>query len=180
MTRSEHPPLEASPESLYGAQAIAARVAKAAKMVETTSGDDVLVVSLLSGSMHFLVDLLRALGGDPRYELIHVEIEQQDGEEGLRALHYPIPFQVEGADIVLLRDVTTTGVIETYLEQQLLQHGAERVRTISLVDVPTRRTTDYDSAFSLFSAPAEVTRLVGYGLKREGRFGNLPFIGQIS
>lgn len=181
MTRPEHSPSDAplQPESLYGPEAILSRVAKAARMVAETTADDLLFVSLLSGSVHFLVDLLRALGRDPRYELIHVETEQQDGEEGIRTLHYPIPFEVHGADIVLLRDVTTTGVIETYLEQQLLQHGARRVRTISLVDMPTRRTTDFDSAFSLFSAPAEVARLVGYGLKLGGRFGNLPFIGQI-
>jgi hypoxanthine phosphoribosyltransferase len=166
-------------ETLYGADAIQDRIGAAGRHFLGLDADDPLVVSLLSGSVHFLIDLLRSIGSDLRYEFIHVESTEGEGD-GIKELHYPIPFQVRDADIILLRDVTATGVIENYLVDQLEQQGAQRVRTISLVNVPARRTTEFEAEYSLFTAPPEVQRLVGYGLKYRGRYGNLPYIGQLS
>lgn len=166
-------------EKLYGAEAIQDRIGTAGRHLLSLDGDDPLVVSLLSASVQFLIDLLRAVGSDLRYEFIHVESTEGEGD-GIKELHYPIPFQVRGADIFLLRDVTATGVIENYLVEQLEQQGAQRVRTISLINLPARRTTEFEAEYSLFTAPPEVQRLVGYGMKYRGRYGNLPYIGQLS
>lgn len=166
-------------EPLYGSTMIATRIATAGRHLLALDVDDPVILSLLSGSVYFLTDLLRAAGGDWRYEFIHVE-SAEHGDDGIRELEYPIPFELSGESVILLRDVTATGVIESYLVSQLRQHGAREVQTLSLVNIPARRTTEFESEYSLFTAPPEVSRLVGYGLKYQGRYGSLPYIGQLS
>jgi hypoxanthine-guanine phosphoribosyltransferase len=85
---------------------------------------------------------------------------------------------LEGAHLLLVRDITTTGVIENYLTAQLLQRGAATVRVVTLVDFREERTTDFNPDYIGFTPPRG-GQLIGYGIKDQGRFGNLPFIGQL-
>jgi hypoxanthine-guanine phosphoribosyltransferase len=79
----------------------------------------------------------------------------------------------------VLKDVVSTAVIETYLANQLLQKGARKVRFVALVDLPKERKTHCQIDYSVFTTERSA-RLVGYGMKHQGRHGNLPYIGYLS
>jgi hypoxanthine phosphoribosyltransferase len=112
-----------------------------------------------------------------RYEFIHVS-SGEDQESGVVEIEYPLPVDVAGQSVLVLKDVVTSGVTEPYLEEQLRNHGAREVRFAALIDIPDARKTDFRLEYSAFTvAPQGV--LVGYGLKHEGRYGNLPFVGRI-
>lgn len=142
------------------------------------SGLDPLFLSLVGGSVIFLADLLRAFGEPVRYELIHVATHEHEAESSLKSISYPIPVDVEGENLVVLKDVVHSGLVESYLAQHLHDMGAGEVRFVALVDIPQARTNQlalHDRAFATDRQGA----LVGYGLKQGGRFGNLPYIGAV-
>lgn len=150
--------------------------------------EDPLLIALLGGSVIFLADLVRAIEQPVRYEFIDVAYRPDraepaapaEGEETAEVLRieYPIPVDIGGQSVLVLKDVVSSGVTEPYLEQQLRDHGAKEVRFAALIDMPDERKT----AFSLHYSALTTHRrglLVGYGLKHEGRYGNLPYVGRL-
>ena len=53
-------------------------------------------------------------------------------------IEYPIPVDIAGQSVVVVKDVVASGVTEPYLGQQLRDHGARQVRFAALVDLPGR------------------------------------------
>ncbi|HXO20608.1 MAG TPA: phosphoribosyltransferase family protein [Thermoanaerobaculia bacterium] len=147
------------------------------RLAADLGGEDPLLVAILGGSVIFLADLVRAIDRPVRFELVHVEDSGDDtGGLGVRKIQYPIPIELAGQTVVVLKDVVATGVIESYLEQQLRDHGAHAVRFVALIDMPAERKTAFEVDYRAFSTERHGT-LVGYGLKHAGRYGNLPYIG---
>jgi hypoxanthine phosphoribosyltransferase len=112
-----------------------------------------------------------------RYELIHVEYGSPQRDETLQ-IHFPVAVDVAGQSLLLLKDVTSTGVTETYLASELRERGARAVRFAALIDVPSERKTEFAVDYPLFTEERQGA-FVGYGLKRDGRYGNLPYVGRI-
>jgi hypoxanthine phosphoribosyltransferase len=160
---------------LFEPRVIAARVqALGQRLQRELAREDPLVLSLLGGSVVFLADLIRAISSPLRYELMHVEYEPGQGEE--LDIHYPIPVDVKGESVLVVKDVVSSAVIENYLASQLQQAGAGRVRFAVLVDLPKERKAHFQADYSVFTTERS-GRLVGYGMKHDGRWGHLPYVG---
>ncbi len=150
--------------------------------------DDPLLLALLGGSMIFLADLVRAIEQPVRYGLIDVGYRADrpepavspEGEETAEVtrIEYPIPIEIGGQSVLVLKDVVSSGITEPYLEQQLRDHGAREVRFAALIDMPDERKTAFNLHYSALTTHRKGL-LVGYGLKHEGRFGNLPYVGRL-
>lgn len=167
---------------LFDARAIAARVqALGQRLQREVAQEDPVVVSLLGGSVIFLADLIRSISTSLRYEFIQVEYSahEESGAEEVVDIHYPIPIEVSGQSVLVLKDVVSSAIIETYLANQLLQKGARKVRFVALVDLPKERKTHCQIDYSVFTTERSA-RLVGYGMKHHGRHGNLPYIGYLA
>lgn len=163
---------------LFEPRAINARVQSLGQRLQReTAQEDPLVLSLLGGSVVFLADLMRAVSSPLRYEFVHVEYEQDKGAEAMD-IHYPLPVEVRGQSVLVVKDVVSSAVIESYLATQLQQAGAGRIRFVALVDLPKERKTHFQSDYSVFTTE-RTSRLVGYGMKHEGRWGHLPYIGYL-
>jgi hypoxanthine phosphoribosyltransferase len=169
-------------EPLFEAQAIATSVAELGRRVGAELGDeDPVVLAVLGESVIFFADLVRAMRRPVRFELIHVDYERSgegEGETPLLQLHYPIQVEIAGQTVVVVKDIVESGVIETYLDQQLRNRGARSVRFVALIDMPAERKTSFEVDYHAFQTSRQGT-LVGYGLKHGGRYGNLPFIGRL-
>jgi hypoxanthine phosphoribosyltransferase len=172
-------------ETLFEAAALRGSVAQLAGQMTADFGPpespEPLLLAILGGSLIFLADLVRAIDRPVRYELIQVGYSEGspiEDEEKVQNIHYPIPVVIAGQSVVVLKDVVASGVIEVYLGEQLREHGAREVRFAALIDLPDQRTTDFSVDYSAFTTKREGT-LVGYGLKHEGRYGNLPYIGRL-
>ena len=167
---------------LFDARAIAARVqALGQRLQREVAHEDPLVVSLLGGSVIFLADLIRSISTPLRYEFVQVEYKshgEEPGDEEVTDIHYPIPIDVQGQSVMVLKDVVSTAIIETYLANQFLQKGARKVRFVALVDLPKERKTHCQVDYSVFTTERSA-RLVGYGMKHLGRHGNLPYVGYV-
>ena len=84
---------------------------------------------------------------------------------------------IGGKNVYLLKDVVSTGVIETYLLSQLRTRGPKSLKLVALIDRPELRTVDLTADFRAFEV--EDGNFVGYGLEIDGGNGNLPYIGRI-
>ena len=170
-------------EPLFDAAMVRDSVAALGRQISAElGGEDPLLVALLGGSVIFLADLVRAIEQPVRFELIDVDVQVDPGagaeEDGMVRIHYPIPIDIAGQSVLVLKDVVSSAVTEPYLEQQLRDHGARDVRFAALIDLPEERKTAFDLRYRALTASRRGI-LVGYGLKHLGRYGNLPYVGRL-
>lgn len=179
--------LDSSPpaiETLFDAATVRDSVtALGRKISSELGGEDPLLIALLGGSVIFLADLVRSIERPVRYEFIDVGYQvdpalDEESDEVLR-IQYPIPIEIAGQSVLVLKDVVASGVTEPYLEQQLRDHGAARVRFAALIDLPDERKTAFDLQYSALTTHRHGV-LVGYGLKSRGLYGNLPYVGRLA
>ena len=169
-------------EPLFDAATVRDSVAALGRQIGgELGGEDPLLVALLGGSVIFLADLVRAIERPVRFEFIDVGYHVDPaagGEEGdgLLSIRYPIPIDIAGQSVLVLKDVVSSAVTEPYLEQQLRDHGARDVRFAALIDMLDERKTEFELDYSVFHTRRRGV-LVGYGLKQGSRYGNLPYIG---
>lgn len=166
--------------TLYDTETIQAKVSDLGRQIERDLGEsDPWVISIVGGSVLFLADLIRSLNQPVRFDFVQVQyaVSANDGE--LLEIHYPISLDVTDQTLVIIKDVVISGVIENYLTSQFRDRGAKKVVFAALIDVPDQRTTDFQPDYSLFRAERRGI-FVGYGLKHQGRYGSLPYIGQLT
>lgn len=168
-------------EPLFDAESVRAHVQELGrKIAQELEGEDPLLIALLGGSVIFLADLVRAIERPVRFEFIQVGLDPsgEASEPGVVEIRYPLPLDVAGQSVLVLKDVVTSGVTEPYLEQQLRDHGARDVRFAALIDIPDERKTDFQVGYAAFRTGRQGL-LVGYGLKHDGLYGNLPYVARI-
>ena len=166
-------------QSLYDAETIHQKVTELGRQIEADIGEaDPWVISIVGGSVLFLADLIRSLSQPVRFDFVQVQYSVSAHEGDLLEIHYPISLDVAQQNLVIIKDVVVSGVIETYLASQFRERGAKEVIFAALIDVPDKRPTDFQPDYSLFRAERQGI-FVGYGLKHQGRFGSLPYIGQV-
>ena len=175
---------QAGIEILFEVAEVRDRVTALGRRIADELGtEDPLLIALLGGSVIFLADLVRAIERPVRYEFIDVAYHvdpavEAEGDEVMR-IEYPIPIEIAGQSVLVLKDVVASGVTEPYLEQQLRDHGARKVRFAALIDMPDERKTAFDLRYSALTTHRHGL-LVGYGLKHQGRYGNLPYVGRLA
>jgi hypoxanthine phosphoribosyltransferase len=164
----------------FSAKEIGRRVAALGARIRDDAGDaDVLLLGVLKGTSCFLADLLRAIPGSAGYGFIDVVRDVADTETAAAVeIDFLSWIDIAGRNVYLLKDVVSTGVIESYLLTQLRQKNPASLRLVALLDRPDLRTVELEVDYRVFKV-AEGT-FVGYGLELEGRYGNLPYIGRTS
>ena len=164
---------------LYDAATIEKNVAALGQRLQADfAGQDPIMVSILGGSVVFLADLLRAVQKPIRYETVKVQYSAADGDENLLEIDFPISAEVQGQSLIVLKDVVATGVTESYLASQFQELGAADIRFVALLDLPEQRRSEFAVDYQLFT-PKRPGTFVGYGLKIDGRYGNLPYLGRL-
>jgi hypoxanthine phosphoribosyltransferase len=180
-------------EILFSAATVHAEVsALGRRLGDELADEDPLLVALLGGSVIFLADLVRAISRPVRYEFIDVAYSQGlapgvpgspgtpvEGVPVLLNIRYPIPIEIAGQSVLVLKDVVSSAVTEPYLTQQLRDHGARQVRFAALIDMPSERKTEFHLDYAALTTERRGL-LVGYGMKHQGLWGNLPYVGRLS
>ena len=160
-------------------QDIAARVGEIAQRVTRDYEDRPLVLlSLLKGSALFLADLCRKIPRAHGYEFINVTRRDIEGKESVE-IDFSTPLSLAGKEVVVLKDVVNTGVIETYLMNQLRGDDPASIRFAAIVDRPHERRSSILVDYVLFSS-TDRDHLVGYGMEYNGLYGHLPHIAALS
>ena len=105
-------------EKRFDAEAIASRLSDVAGRIDADfQGRPLVLLSILKGGALFSADLSRRIRTPLSLAYISVR-RAESGDEPLR-IDFATGFDVAGKPVVLVKDVVNTGVIETYLSDQL-------------------------------------------------------------
>jgi len=167
-------------DQLISAKSIAARIEALAREIkaEFKGTDKLIVVGLLRGSFVFIADLVREL--DLAVEVDFLEASSYgDGTESSREVRIlkDLRGEIAGRDVLVVEDIVDTGFTLKQVTALLETRQPARLRTIALLDKPSRREVDIRADWTGFEIPDEF--VVGYGIDFAQRNRNLPYIGKV-
>lgn len=155
---------------------IARRVRSMAEEIEREfAQSDLVIVSLLNGTVMFLADLVRHLSVPLRLDFIGVSSYRLNTESGEVVFTKELRLDVRGRDVLLVDDILDTGKTINRVLEKLHASGPRRIKVCVLLDKPSRRVIPVKADFVGFEIPDVF--VVGYGLDYAERYRQLPFVG---
>ena len=167
-------------DTLISAKAVAARIEELCREIrhEFSDTDQLVVVGLLRGSFVFIADLVREL--DLPIEVDFLEASSYgNSTESSREVRIlkDLRGAIEGRDVLVVEDIVDTGFTLSHVVRLLSSRRPRKLKTIALLDKPSRREVDIRADWTGFEIPDEF--VVGYGIDYAQRNRNLPFIGKV-
>ncbi len=161
---------------LISEQQIASRVRQLSRLIERDfRGREMVIVSLLTGTIMFLADLIRHISLPLRLDFIGVSSYGAGTKPGELIFTKELRLDVRARDVLLVDDILDTGRTMTHALKKLRSLKPRRIRTCVLLDKPARRVKKISADYVGFEIPDHF--VVGYGLDFGERFRNLPFVG---
>jgi hypoxanthine phosphoribosyltransferase len=155
---------------------LARRVKILAREIERDfRGRETVVVSLLSGTVMFLADLIRHLNLPLRLDFIGVSSYGIGTESGDLVFTKELRIDVRGRDVLLIDDILDTGKTMSRVLPKLRALKPRRIKVCVLLDKSERRVEKVKADYVGFAVPDFF--VVGYGLDFAERYRNLPFVG---
>ena len=139
------------------------------------TGREMVVVSLLNGTVMFLADLIRNLSLPLRLDFIGVSSYGAGTESGELVFTKELRLDVRGRDVLLVDDILDTGKTLSRVLGKLQALKPRRIKTCVLLNKAARRVERVKADYVGFDIPDVF--VVGYGLDFAERYRNLSFVG---
>jgi len=155
---------------------IAARVAEmTAEIQRDFKGRELVIVSVLTGTVMFLADLIRHLELPLRLDFMGVSSYGSGTVSSELVFTKELRLDVAGRDVLLVDDILDTGRTMVQVLAKLFVLRPRSIKTCVLLDKPSRRVEKVKADYVGFVIPDKF--VVGYGLDYAERYRNLPFVG---
>jgi len=166
--------------TLISSAQIQRRIAELAKEIRRDFPNEPLhLVGVLKGSVFFLTDLARQIGGEISIDFIAVSSYGRDTRSsGEVKLTRDLDSSIEGKTVIVVEDILDTGMTLQYLLRVFDQRKPRRLRVAVLLDKPERRLAKVRADYVGFTIPNEF--VVGYGLDYAERYRNLADVGVLT
>jgi hypoxanthine phosphoribosyltransferase len=168
---------EAIERILIDAPTLQARInAMGTEIAEAYRGQDLLLISVLKGSIIFMADLIRAI--NMPHEIDFMATSSYGGStksSGVVRILKDLNKSIEGRNVLIVEDIIDSGHTLDYLIRILQERQPASLRVVTLLDKPDRREVDINVDWVGFSIPNDF--VVGYGLDYNEVYRNLPYIG---
>ncbi len=164
-------------EVLFTERQIAVMVERIGKEISRDyKGKNLLLVSVLKGSVVFMADLMRSVDIPARIDFMATSSYGSGTKtSGVVKIIKDLDIDLNGFDIVLVEDILDSGKTLSYLIELLKSRGPKSLRVCTLFDKPERREVPIDVAYVGSQIPDAF--IVGYGLDYDEKYRNLPFVG---
>lgn len=141
-----------------------------------------LIIGVLKGASRFMMDLVQILssasGFDFDYDFIAVHSYNNSERIGVPTLTLDVnSMQVCDRHILIVDDIYDTGVTLNWLTQHFKSKDPLTIRKCVLLNKDTDKLRKIEIEYSGFDIPN--TFVVGYGMDYDGKYRNLPYIGEI-
>lgn len=168
---------EAIERVLIDAPTIQARINEmGAEIAEAYRGQDLLLISVLKGSIIFMADLIRAISIPHEIDFMATSSYGAGTRStGVVRILKDLNKSIEGRNVLIVEDIIDSGHTLDYLVRILQERLPASLRIVTLLDKPDRREVNIDVNWIGFSIPNDF--VVGYGLDYNEIFRNLPYIG---
>lgn len=164
-------------EVLYSSEYLAKVVQDLGRRIsEDYKGKNLLMVSVLKGSVVFMADLMRAVTVPCSIDFMSVSsYGSGTTSSGVVKIIKDLDINLEGKDLLLVEDILDSGKTLHYIRSMLEQRHPSSIRLCTLFDKPERRTVDITADY--FGALVPDAFIVGYGLDYDEKYRNLPYVG---
>ncbi len=141
------------------------------------AGKDLLLVSILKGSVVFMADLMRAITIPCAIDFMVVSSYggANTSSTGLVKIIKDLDQDLSGKDVLIVEDILDTGITLSHLVPMLEMRRPNSVRLCTILSKPSRRKADIEPDYLGFEVPDEF--VVGYGLDYDEKYRNLPYVG---
>lgn len=137
---------------------------------------NLLLVSVLKGSVVFMADLMRSIDIPARIDFMATSSYGSGVKtSGVVKIVKDLDIELEGYDIVIVEDILDSGKTLNYLTEILQSRNPKSIRVCTLFDKPERREVEVEATYMGAVIPDEF--IVGYGLDYDEKYRNLPFVG---
>lgn len=162
---------------LFTADQIAETVAELGRRISRDyEGKNLLMISVLKGSLVFMADLMRAVTVPCSIDFLSVSsYGSGTSTTGQVRILKDLDSPVEGLDILVVEDILDSGVTLSYLLELLSARKPRSIKLCTLLDKPDRRKVHIQPDYVGLTVPDEF--IVGYGLDYAEKYRNLPYIG---
>ena len=148
-----------------------------AQITRDYAGRDLLLVSILKGSVVFMADLMRAIQMPCGIDFMVVSSYggANTTSTGLVKIVKDLDQDLSGKDLLIVEDILDTGITLSHLVPMLKLRNPASVRLCTILSKPSRRKADIEPDYLGFEVPDEF--VVGYGLYYDENYRNLPYVG---
>ncbi len=147
-----------------------------AQISEDYKDKNLLMVSVLKGSVVFMSDLMREVTIPCEIDFMSVSsYGDKTKSSGTVRILKDLDRDIVGYDVLLVEDILDSGKTLNYLMDLLYARNPSSIRICTLFDKPERREVDIFADYKGISVPDEF--IVGYGLDYAEKYRNLPYIG---
>ena len=141
--------------------------------------EKIVLVGVLKGSAVFMSDLMRAIHIPTEIDFMRVS---SYGDSSVSSGNVNIILdlnrpKLSNENIIIVEDIVDSGRTLKYLVTYLKNKGAKSVRTVTLLDKPSRREVDYNPEY--IGKQIENKFVIGYGLDYAEKYRTLPYVGVI-
>ena len=151
---------------LVSEEQLKAKVAElGAQISRDYAGKNLVLVSILKGSVVFMADLMRAVSIPCNIDFMVVS--SYGGSNTTTSRLVKVYFYLDGGP--------ATGVTLPTLVPMLKVRNPHPVKICTILDKPSRRKANIQPDYEGFQVPDEF--VVGYGLDYDEKYRNLPYVG---
>jgi hypoxanthine phosphoribosyltransferase len=146
------------------------------KISEEYEGKNLVLVSVLKGSVVFMADLMRHVTVPCEIDFMSVSSYGKGTKtSGNVKIIKDLDRSVEDMDLLIVEDILDSGRTLSYLTELLRQRNARSIKICTLLDKPDRREANIKADY--FGAVIPDAFVVGYGLDYAEKYRNLPYVG---
>ncbi|MBO5333775.1 MAG: hypoxanthine phosphoribosyltransferase [Clostridia bacterium] len=150
-----------------------------AQITEDYKDKNLVLVSVLKGSVVFMADLMREIKIPCTIDFMSVSSYGSGTKtSGVVKIIKDLDTDVvNGADLLIVEDILDSGVTLEYLIKVLSARNPKSIKICTLLDKPERRKADVKADYAGTQIPDAF--VVGYGLDFNEKYRNLPYIGAL-
>ena len=146
------------------------------RISEDYKDKNLLLVSVLKGSVVFMADLMRAITVPCEIDFMCVSsYASGTTSSGVVKIIKDLDINLEGKDVLIVEDILDSGRTLNYIISILEKRNPASIKICTLLDKPERRVVDLFADYSGAEVPDEF--VVGYGLDYDEKYRNLPYVG---
>lgn len=137
---------------------------------------NLLLVSLLKGSVLFMADLMREITLPCAIDFMSVSSYTWTKSSGGNVnILKDLNIDIKGYDVLIVEDILESGYTLKCVTEMFKLRNPASIKICTLLDKPNCRKTDIEAEYVGHKIPDDF--VVGYGMDYNEKYRNLPFIG---
>lgn len=146
------------------------------KINKDFTGDELIAVIILKGSMMFAADLIRCLTMNIKMDFMQASSYGSGTvSSGVINIKKDIDTDIKDKNVLIIEDIVDSGNTLSLIKKDFIDRGAKSVKIASLLSKPSRRVVEVDIDYLGAEIPDEF--VVGYGLDMDEKYRQMDYIG---